>query len=164
MGQDSGCACPRRALHECVLSHFSSVQFFATPWTVARQAPLSMGFSSQEHWSGLPCPPPGDLPDLGIEAASLTSPAMAGRFFTTSAPWEALGGGKYREFSCTCTTTHPSTHTLCMIHSSNYILMTRFPGLSLLPTCCFITLCLSFPTCKMGITQHRPQHVTGRME
>ena len=147
-----------------MLSRFSRFRLFATPWTVARQAPLSMGFSSQEHWSGLPCPPPGDLPDLGIEAASLTSPAMAGRFFTTSAPWEALGGGKYREFSCTCTTTHPSTHTLCMIHSSNYILMTRFPGLSLLPACCFITLCLSFPTCKMGITQHRPQHVTGRME
>ena len=41
-----------------LLSHFSRVQLFATPWTVAHQAPLSMGFSRQEYWSGLPCPPP----------------------------------------------------------------------------------------------------------
>ena len=60
------------------------------PWTVAHQAPLSMGFSRQEYWNGLLFPPPGDLPDPGIEPASLTSPALAGRFFTTSAPWEAL--------------------------------------------------------------------------
>ena len=49
------------------------------------QAPLSMGFSRQEYWSGLPCPPPGDLPDTGIESVSLTSPASAGRFFTINA-------------------------------------------------------------------------------
>ena len=55
------------------------VQLFATPWTVARQAPLSMGFSRQEYWSGLPRPPPGDLSDPGIE---LASPALAGGFFT----------------------------------------------------------------------------------
>ena len=51
--------------------------------TVALQAPLSMGFSSQEHWSGLLCPPPGDLPDPGLEPRSLASPALAGGFFTT---------------------------------------------------------------------------------
>ena len=56
-----------------LLSHF---RLFATPWTVACQAPLSMGFSIQEYWSGLPFPPPGDLPDPGIEP---TSPALAGR-------------------------------------------------------------------------------------
>ena len=56
---------------------------------IACQAPLSMGFSRQEHWSGLPCPPPGDLPDPGIEPASFTSPALAGRYTTTSATWEA---------------------------------------------------------------------------
>ena len=50
---------------------------------------LSMGFSRQEYQSGLPCPPPGDLPDPGIELASLESPALAGRFFTNSATWEA---------------------------------------------------------------------------
>ena len=49
--------------------------------------PLSMGFSRQEHWSGLPCPPPGDLPDQAIEPASLMSPALAGRFFTASTIW-----------------------------------------------------------------------------
>jgi len=59
-----------------------SVQLFGTSWTVAPQALLSMGFSRQEYWSGLPCPPPGDLPDPGIEPVSLPSPALAGRFFT----------------------------------------------------------------------------------
>ena len=57
------------------------------PRTVAHQAPLSMGFSRQEYWSGLPCPPPGDLPDPAIELESHIS--CIGRFFTTSATWEA---------------------------------------------------------------------------
>jgi len=58
-------------------------------WAVALQTPLSMGFSRQEYWSGLPCPPPGDLPYPGIKAKSLTPPALAGGFLTTSATWEA---------------------------------------------------------------------------
>ena len=57
--------------------------------TVARQAPLAMGVSRQEYWSGLPCPLPGDLPNPGIKPTSLTSSALTGRFFTTSATWEA---------------------------------------------------------------------------
>ena len=57
----------------------------------ASQAPLSMGFSRQEYWSGLPLPSLQDLPDLGIKCVSLTSPALAGRFFTTSTTWEAPG-------------------------------------------------------------------------
>ena len=73
----------------CMLSHFSHVQFFATLWTVARQTLLSMGFSKKEYWSGLPCPPPGDLPNPGTELTSLMSPALAGWFFTTTATWEA---------------------------------------------------------------------------
>ena len=56
----------------------------------AHQAPLSMGFSRQEYWSGLSCPLPGDLPDPGIEPGSLKSPALAGGFFTTSVTLEAL--------------------------------------------------------------------------
>ena len=60
----------------------------ATLWTIADQAPLSMGFSGKS-WSGLPRAPPGDLPDPGIKAASLSPPALTGRFFTTSATWEA---------------------------------------------------------------------------
>ena len=64
-----------------MLSHFSRVRLFATRWIVAHQAPLSMKFSRQEFWSGLPCPPPRDLPDPGIEPKSLTSPALAGGYF-----------------------------------------------------------------------------------
>ena len=71
------------ALPMCVLSHYSHVQLFVTPWTVAHQAPLTMGFSRQEYWSGLPCPPPGDLPDPGIQPVS---PEFAGGFFTTEPP------------------------------------------------------------------------------
>ena len=63
-----------------MLSH---VQIFATPWTVAHQAPLFMGFPRQEYWSGLPFPSAGDLPNPGIEPES---PALAGRFFTTEPP------------------------------------------------------------------------------
>ena len=66
----------------------TDVQLISTLWTVACQAPLSMGFSRQEYWSGLPCLLPGDLPDPGTEPASLMSPALAGGFFTTSATWE----------------------------------------------------------------------------
>ena len=69
----------------CVFSH---VQLFATPWTVAHQVPLSMGFSRQEYWSGLPFPTPGDLPDPGMEPTSLVSPALAG----DSLPLHHLGG------------------------------------------------------------------------
>ena len=61
-----------------------------TPWTADYQASLSMGFSRQEHWSGLPFLSPGDLPDPGIKLASLTSHALAGGSFTTSIPQESL--------------------------------------------------------------------------
>ena len=71
----------------CVLSHFSHVGLFAIPQTVAHQAPLSMGFSRQEYWSGLPFPPPGDL-NPGIKPESHMSPTLAGKFFTTSTTWE----------------------------------------------------------------------------
>ena len=59
-----------------VLSRFIHVQLYAIPWTVACQAPLSMEFSRQEYWSGLPCPPSGDLPDPGIKLESPVSPAL----------------------------------------------------------------------------------------
>ena len=64
---------------------------FATLWTIACQAPLSMGFSRQEYWSGLPCPPPGDLHNPGIRLC--LSLALTGRFFTTSATWDGEGNG-----------------------------------------------------------------------
>ena len=64
----------------------SGVQLFVTPWTIAHQAALSLELSRQEYWSGLPCPPPGALPEPGIKPASLVSPALAGRSFTTGPP------------------------------------------------------------------------------
>ena len=67
----------------------SCVQLFATPWTVARQAPLSMGFPRQEYWSRLPFPTTGDLHNPGTEPVSLESHALAGRFFTTNTTWKA---------------------------------------------------------------------------
>ena len=73
-----------------MLSHFSHVQLFATLWTIAYQAPLSMGFSRQKYWSSFPFPTPGDLLDPGIEPVSPVSRTLAGGFFTTSATWEAL--------------------------------------------------------------------------
>ena len=68
----------------------------STLWTAARQAPLSKGFSKQEYWSGLPCPPPGDLPVPGIKAVSPASPALVGGFLTPEPP-----GKPYPETSTT---------------------------------------------------------------
>ena len=72
-----------------MLRRFSCVRLFMTLWTVTHQAPLPMGFSRQGHWSGLSCSPPGNLPNSGIKLTSHLSPALAGRFFITSATWEA---------------------------------------------------------------------------
>ena len=71
-----------------MLSRLSCVVLFATLWTVAHQVSLSIEFSRQEYWSGLPCLPPGDLPDVGIEPVSLMSSALAGGFSTISTTWE----------------------------------------------------------------------------
>ena len=79
----------------------SHVWLFATLWTVACQAPLSMGVSKQEYWSGLPFSSPGDLPNPGIKPISLMSPELADGFFTTIPTWEAH----------TIYSTHTHTHT-----------------------------------------------------
>ena len=73
----------------CVLSRFSHVQLFATPWTIARQAPPSMGLSRQEYWSGVPFPPPGDLPNQGIE---FRSPALQADSFPSEPPGKPWWG------------------------------------------------------------------------
>ena len=73
----------------CEVSSVTSDRLFVTPWSVARQAPLSIGFFKQEYESGLPRPPPGDLPNPGIEPKTLTSSALEGRVFTTSTTWKA---------------------------------------------------------------------------
>ena len=73
------CVCVCACKHACA-------RLFAIPWTVACQAPLSVGFSSQEYQSGLLFPSPGDLPDPGIKPVSLVSLVFAGRFFTSGPP------------------------------------------------------------------------------
>ena len=97
----------------CVYTRvFSHVQYSATPWTVAHLAPLSMSFSRQEYWSGLSFPTPGDLPNPGIEPASLVSLALAGGFFTTAPPGKQEGCApaiKYISLEMTYVT---STHRL----------------------------------------------------
>ena len=82
-------------MHACLLSRFSCVQLFVTLWTVAGQAPLSMGFSRQECWSGLPCPASGGLPYPGIQPTSLLSPPLVGRFFSPGAIWETQNSFLY---------------------------------------------------------------------
>ena len=73
----------------CVLSCFSSVQLLCNPTDCSPPDASVQGLSGQEHWSGLPCPPPGDLPDPGVDPTSLKSATLAGGFFTTGATWEA---------------------------------------------------------------------------
>ena len=82
------CGSGREPGRGCWLSE--GQQGAGTPWNVTRQAPLSMRFSRQEHWSGLPRPPPGDLPEPGIKPGSLTSPAVAGGLLTTNSPGKPL--------------------------------------------------------------------------
>ena len=81
-----------------VVQSLTRVLLFVTPWTATCQAPLSMGFPRQEYWSGLP----GDLPDPGIKSASLASPALAGRFFTSEPP------GKPRHYWPLLLSHHPN--------------------------------------------------------
>ena len=83
-------------VHACMLRR---VRLCVTPWTIAFQAPLSMGFSRQEYWSGLPFPTPREFPDSGIKSVSVASPALAGGFFTTSA---TCGEGSGTPLQCSC--------------------------------------------------------------
>ena len=83
-----------RSTYTVCTPSLSWVQLFMTLWSVAHQAPLSTGFFRQEYWNGLPFPPPGDLPDPGIESVLCVS-CIAGRFFTTRAIWEALWGWSF---------------------------------------------------------------------
>ena len=75
-----------------MLNRFSCIRLFGTPWTVVHQAPLSTGFSRQEYWSGLPCPPPGDLPNLGIEPTSPMAPTLQ----VDSLPLSHMGSPIYK--------------------------------------------------------------------
>ena len=84
------CVCVCVRVRACVRARAQSCRTLQTQWTVASQAPLSMGLSWQEYWTGLPSPSPGDLPDPGTEPISSVAPALAGRFFTTELPGKAV--------------------------------------------------------------------------
>ena len=123
-----------------MLSCFDLVQLFATLWTVqllvTHQALLSMGFSRQEYWSGLPFPPPEDLPNPGIKLTSFTSPALAGWFFTTSTIWEVPLF--FRELlKCS------------PLWNSSYSLKAPY-----LYTCCFLTFECPFSILFLAILTH----------
>ena len=81
-------------------SQFSLIRLFTTLWTTACQAPLFIGFSRQEYWSGLPFLSPEDLPNPGIKPSFLMSPALAGMFFTTSATRKPMGLDLFHESRC----------------------------------------------------------------
>jgi len=78
-------------------------------WTVAHPGSLFMGFCRQEYWSRLPCPPPGDHPDLEIKPMALVFPALAGRFFTTSTTWEAQYSSIHSELTPLNTVVYSAT-------------------------------------------------------
>ena len=111
-----------------MLSHFSHVRLSETLWTITHQVPLSMGFSQQECWSGLPFPSPGDLPDPGVDPVSLMSPALAGGFFTTSATWEPhyRGVAETQTVHPMCSTTSSATY---QPHNLRKLLSHVFPSL-----------------------------------
>ena len=82
------------SLSFCVYAH--TCLTLCNPWPIAHQGPLTIKFSRQEHYSGSPCPPPGDLPDPGIEPASPVSPALAGGFFTPEPPGKPPSCSSYQ--------------------------------------------------------------------
>ena len=84
----------------CVGACSTHVLLFLITWTVAHQAPLSMGFSRREHWSGLPCLPPEDLPDAGIKPVSPVAPALQADFLPTEPPGEACNWHVNNDMLC----------------------------------------------------------------
>ena len=110
---------------------FSCIWVFATPGTVAHQAPLFMWFPRREYWSGLP-PSPGDLPDMGIKPTSPVSPALAGRFFTTEPPAKThLSGHTSQNQTMPKPRNHPQHHlpsTCIQSNTQSYPFFSKFPS------------------------------------
>ena len=106
--------------HPCMLSRFSHVRLFVILWTVACQDPLSIRFSRQVYWSGLPFPLPGDLPDPGIKPVSLASPALIGGFFITMPPGKPPSHLQSTELIYLCYTVGPLPNILNTFH--NFVL------------------------------------------
>ena len=99
------CMCVWMVRACAVLSRFNVSDSFVSPWTVTPQTPVSLGVSRQECWSGLPFPPPGDLPNSGTEPVSLLSSALAAGFFTSSTTWCVCVGVWYKciyVYLCVC--------------------------------------------------------------
>ena len=143
--------------HACSVTSVMSNSLWPL-WTKALHAPLSMGFSRQEYWSGLPCPPPGDLPDLGIEPESLMSSALGGGFFITSTTWEVHWSWSRPIFLC------PHWELVWFPGFPRTWAMTCFPlvcnhwkpqlnfpdsscPFSLISSCFFWQTCLDWPSC-----------------
>ena len=116
----------------CMLSCFSRVRLYAILRTIAHQAPLSMGFSRQEYWSGLPCATAGYLPNPGIKHVSLTSPTLAGGFLNTSATWEAPKSGclladRYKRWTILESSTSLHSCPLLLLHALlNLLIASKF--------------------------------------
>ena len=110
-----------------MLTCFSLVWLFATPWAVAHQAPLSIGFSRQEYWRGLPCPPPGALTNPGIKPMSFMSPALEDGFFTTRATWEAHFHLKVKVAQACPTLCDPMDYTVHGILQARILEWVDFP-------------------------------------
>ena len=119
---------------QCYTKSLSRVRLFATPWTVLHQAPLSMGFSRQEYWSGLPFPTPEDLPDPEIKAASLEPSALVRGFFTTEPPGKLIWNAVFMK-----TLFIPSLYGMVDIYIYIYIYMYQFILL-----CCEASFTISF--------------------
>ena len=115
--------CVNIYMYECMLSCFSHVWLCEIPWSAALQVPLSMGFSRQECWSGLPFPSPGDLPNSGIEPGSFKSPSLADRFFTTRATWKTHLYIRKHICVCVCECMHKYINFFLTIMTCNYFLL-----------------------------------------
>ena len=136
------------AYTSCTGCCFSPVSLFVTPWTVAHQAPLSMGFSRQDYWSGLPCPFPWDLPSSGIRPTSLTSPALADSFFTTSATREAYA---YH--------TYPHTTDSSLLHSDLIPVFPYDPSYEPLKSVSYFWNCTHLRVSQLQTRFHVKEHL-----
>ena len=130
-----------------MLSCFSPVQLLVTSRTIAHQALLAMGFSKQEYWNGLPCPPPGDLPISGIKPASIVSPALTGGFFSLWATWETFPFDSMLNTSCIwCLPLQHSSSSSSFLHTRKKVVEPTNPQTKLLGY--YISLWLSLKQCK----------------
>ena len=124
------CVCVCVCACVCMVSSFSRVQLFETSWTVAHQAPLSMGFSRQEYWSGLPFTSAGDLSDPGMEPMSPVSPASQENSLPTELPGKPTYTHTHRHTHTThtCIYTHTHIHMHIYTYSNLYTYTFGFPG------------------------------------